>query len=123
MLLDCARNLRANQTKAETIFWSKVRAKRFLGLKFKRQERMSGYIVDFVCYEARLIIELDGSQHCNNMNDIVRTKELEDMGFLVKRYWNNQILQNIEDVLYDIQNTIQGPQNPLPTLSLQGEGL
>ncbi len=123
MSLNYARFLRTNQTKAEILFWSKVRAKRFLGLKFKRQEPMHNYIVDFVCYEARLIVELDGSQHVDNENDAKRTKDLEAMGFLVKRYWNNQVIQNMDDVLYDLQSVIEGPQNPLPTLSLQGEGL
>jgi len=96
-----ARELRKNQTDAEKAIWRLVRAKQITGLKFRRQHPIQPYIVDFVCPEKMLIIELDGGQHADNeavVYDEKRTKFLESKGYTVIRFWNNEVLNNIEGV-------------------------
>ena len=100
-----ARSLRKNQTDAEGKFWNEVKAKRFLGLKFKRQYPIKPYYADFVCLEESLIIEIDGGQHCENKEDEVRTRFLEKEGFKVIRFWNNEVLNNMEGVLSSLSQT------------------
>ena len=78
--------------------WSMVRAKRLGGYKFKRQEQIGDYIVDFVCFEARLIVEVDGSQHADNPADEQRDGWLRAQGFHVLHIWNNEVLSNPEGV-------------------------
>jgi very-short-patch-repair endonuclease len=94
-----ARNLRQNSTDAEKHLWYNLRANR-TGFKFKRQVPIGSYIVDFVCFEKRLIIELDGGQHMNNkIYDTNRTDWLISHGFRVLRFWNNEVLQQTHSVL------------------------
>ncbi len=94
-----ARNLRRNSTDAERRLWFNLRANR-LGFKFKRQVPIGTYIVDFVCFEKRLIIELDGSQHMDNQAyDMARSNWLHSRGFKVLRFWNNEVLQQTSSVL------------------------
>ncbi len=121
VLLKFSKQLRANQTEAEKIFWSMVRANRFHGLKFKRQIQINGYIVDFVCLSLNLIVEIDGAQHTPE-NDAVRSENLKSAGFHVKRYWNEEILRNPEGVYAELENTILGIQTPLPNPLPMGEG-
>jgi len=105
--LDKAKNMRSNMTEAESLIWRNVRAKRFLGLKFKRQVLIGKYIVDFLCPEKSLIIEVDGGQHnedINIQNDKERTEYLVSQGYYVLRYWNNDVLNDIDGVLCDIKN-------------------
>ena len=99
-ILSFARELRTNQTDAEDLIWEIVRAKRFLGIKFRRQHPVGNYIVDFYCDSLKLAIELDGSQHAENVNyDEKRTTELSRQGIEVLRFWNNDVLANTESVL------------------------
>jgi very-short-patch-repair endonuclease len=106
-----AKNLRTNTTDAERHLWYYLRANR-LGFKFKRQVPIKSFIVDFVCYEKRLIIELDGGQHLTNQTyDLNRTLELNKFGFQVLRFWNNDVLRETPAVLELIQQTLS------PTLS------
>jgi very-short-patch-repair endonuclease len=117
ILTPLAQNLRTNQTEAEKIVWSRLRNRQFMNLKFKRQVPIEGYVVDFLCQERGIIVELDGGQHEGSEADQMRTEILESSGFLVKRYWNNDVMKNIDGVLVDLQcalNTLT------PTLS-QGE--
>ena len=96
-----ARNLRKNQTKEEDILWQLLRNRQFMGLKFKRQVPIGNYIVDFVCEEKKLVIEIDGGQHNipdNVKADEVRTNYINSKGYRVVRFWNNDINQNIEGV-------------------------
>jgi len=96
---DKARELRKNQTDAEKSIWHLVRAKQIEGLKFRRQHPIQPYIVDFVCPEKMLIIELDGGQHADAIDyDQKRTAYLESKGYTVIRFWNNEVLTNIEGV-------------------------
>ena len=95
-----AKQLRANMTEAEKALWYHLRAKRFLGVRFYRQKIIGRYIVDFVSLEAKLVIELDGSQHLDNVEyDESRTYYLETQGFQVIRFWNQEILTNMRNVL------------------------
>ena len=99
--LNLAKNMRSNMTKEEVKLWEIIRAKRFYGLKFKRQVLIGNYIVDFLCQEKMCIIEIDGGQHNKDLNrekDKVRTQYLESYGYKVIRFWNNEIWDNIEGV-------------------------
>jgi very-short-patch-repair endonuclease len=100
MLLEHSRNLRKNQTKAEGLVWKMLRAHRLNGFKFKRQQIIGPFIVDFVCLKKRLIIELDGGHHASQvLNDQSQQQWLESQGFRVLRFWNNQVLGELEAVL------------------------
>ena len=95
-----AKALRSSMTDVEKILWQSLRAKRFLNFKFKRQQVIGNYIVDFVCFSQRLIIELDGSQHFDNQEyDQKRTLFLNSEGFKVIRFWNIEINTELEFVL------------------------
>ena len=92
--------LRKNQTDAETLLWRRLRNRQLGGFKFRRQHSFPPYIVDFVCIDKRLVIELDGGQHASTAEaDERRTKFLEQKGFRVVRFWNNDALGNTESVL------------------------
>ena len=94
-----ARDLRKNSTDAERHLWYHLRANR-LGFKFKRQVPIGTYVVDFVCLEKRLIIELDGGQHMDNrLYDKKRTDSLTTLGFKVLRFWNHDVFQQTPSVL------------------------
>ena len=109
-LIDFARKLRKNSTIAERKLWHRLRSRNFLGLKFRRQEPIGNYIVDFACYEKKLIIELDGGQHNEfSKKDIPRTKALEKEGYIVLRFWNNDVINNIEGVLILIKENCNVP--------------
>lgn len=101
-----ARELRKNQTISENKVWQLLRNRRFYNLKFKRQCPIGAYIVDFVCKEKKIIIEIDGGQHNENYNitnDIKRTKYLENLGYKVIRFWNNDVQYNISGVLSELK--------------------
>ena len=91
------------------------------GYKFKRQVIIGPYIVDFVCFEARLVIEADGGQHVEQaVDDKRRTALLESKGFRVIRFWNHDILQNIDSVLEDIHKQLMNTPSPQPSPSGRG---
>lgn len=95
-----ARKLRKNSTDTEALLWSYLRGKRFEGIKFKRQAPLGVYIVDFVCYEKKLIIECDGSQHFDQRGyDQKRDTWLKAQGFKILRFWNQEVLQDREEFL------------------------
>lgn len=110
-----ARDLRKNSTDAEKRLWYFLRANR-LGFKFKRQVPIKRFIVDFVCHEKCLIIELDGGQHQTNQEyDEQRTVELSRCGYQVLRFWNNDVLRETNTVLKVIHKALS------PTLSREVE--
>jgi len=121
MLKRFKKALRVNQTDVEARLWYHLRSRRFQGWKFRRQHVLRGYIVDFVCLERKLVIELDGGQHANQeAYDRERTLELEKDGFRIMRFWNNDVMTNMEGVLELILNT---PHPPLRVdLSHKGRG-
>lgn len=100
MTLSNARELRKNATECERLLWQHLRAHRLQGYKFKRQQPLGLYIADFVCFEARLIIEADGGQHAEQAEyDNRRDNWLQSQGFTVLRFWNNEIMGNMEGVV------------------------
>ena len=104
-----ARNLRRNESDAERKLWSRLRSRQFENLKFRRQQPIGKYIVDFVSLEKKIVVEVDGGQHNdlrNIENDKQRTKWLESEGFKVIRFLNNDVLQNIDGIGLKIQEYI-----------------
>jgi very-short-patch-repair endonuclease len=95
-----ARQLRRNPTDAERLLWRKLRFWQVDGLKFRRQQPLGPYIVDFVCLEKRLVIEVDGGQHAEDANyDNNRDACLQEQGFIVLKFWNNDVLKNTDGVM------------------------
>ena len=102
-----ARRLRRSQTDAERVLWLRLRDRWLAGWKFKRQVPIDRFVVDFCCTEGKLIIELDGGQHAvQTAHDTERTQALSAMGYLVLRFWNNDVLTNIDGVLGEILLTL-----------------
>jgi len=100
-----ARQLRRNMTEAEQTLWRRIRNRQLLNAKFRRQFILGSYIVDFVCLEQRLVIKIDGSQHLQNKSyDDNRSAYLTQQGFVVIRFWNHEVLGDIEAVLEVILN-------------------
>ena len=101
------RRLRRDQTEAERMLWQHLRDRRLLGWKFRRQHRIGPYFADFVCAEAGLVIELDGSQHLTQQRrDETRTRFLATHGLRVLRFWNDDVLRDTDLVLAAIMNAL-----------------
>jgi len=117
-----AKKLRSNLTDAEKKLWYWLRCQNLQAASFRRQAPIGSYIVDFVCYEPRLIIELDGGQHASNQSyDAKRDAWLRGEGFAVLRFWNNEVIKNTGGVLETILNHITIlKQPPLPNPPPQG---
>jgi heme b synthase len=114
-----AKNLRVNSTDAERLLWKHLRSKQLKDTKFRRQQPLGHYIVDFVSFDGNLIVELDGSQHAKNQEeDKQRDKWLITQGYKVLRFWNNEVLENIEGVLEKIMEHL----SPSPRPSHEGRG-
>ncbi|WP_139856874.1 endonuclease domain-containing protein [Bradyrhizobium ivorense] len=97
-----AKRMRREPTDAEAKMWRLLRDRRLSHLKFRRQVPFQDYILDFVCFEKHLVIEIDGGQHASSQRDAARTAALVAEGFRVLRYWNNDVLQTPGAVLEDI---------------------
>ena len=109
-----ARELRKNQTGAENLLWRHIRNRQLNGYKFRRQFPLGSYIVDFACLSLKLIIEVDGSQHMSNMDyDNTRTQYLENHGFQVIRFWNNDVLAQHRTVLDSLILTLSQREREL----------
>jgi very-short-patch-repair endonuclease len=102
-----ARELRAGMTDAERKLWYALRDRRFVGCKFRRQVPVGPFIADFLCYDARLVIEVDGGQHAESRRDVRRDRWFATNDFRVLRFWNNDVLKNLEGVLTVILETLQ----------------
>ena len=108
-----ARRLRSEPTKAEAALWYQLRSRRLSGFKFVRQEPIGRYTVDFICRERRLIIEVDGGQHADNSDDVVRDKWLVAHNYRGLRFWNNDVLGNMSGVLETISTALaEAPPHP-----------
>ncbi len=118
------RQLRRDATDAERALWRYLRGRQMDGAKFRRQHPFGDYILDFVCLERRIVIELDGGQHADTaLYDSRRTRLLEEAGFVVQRFWNNEIFDNsvaVLDVIWKITSERATPSPPNPPL--EGEG-
>ncbi len=122
--LAAAKRFRRSQTDAERLLWFRLRDRRLEGSKFKRQVPIYQYVMDFCCSDARLIVELDGGQHGVHAEaDTARAKRLEELGYLVLRFWNNDVLNNLDGVLETILSTAKqhSPEPPDPNPLPQGE--
>ena len=108
-----AQQLRNNATPAERLLWRHLSRRQFEGWKFSRQMPVGPFICDFLCRELKLVVELDGGQHCDNRTDAGRTAFLQREGFKVVRYWNNDVRDNLAGVLEDLR-TVIGLAHPLP---------
>ena len=118
-----SRDLRNNMTDAEQLLWSKLHLKQLLGVQFYRQKPLAGYIVDFYCAAANLLIELDGSQHHepdHQARDTERDQVLESLGLLVLRFNNRQVIKELDEVMRVIFNTIEKRIPPSPPFSKGG---
>jgi len=93
-----ARSLRRNMTEAEEKLWRELRGRRLDRIKFRRQVPIGHYVADFACLEAMLIVEIDGSQHADSVRDDVRTADLRARGFRVLRFWNDEVLRQLDSV-------------------------
>ena len=115
---DFAKQLRQNLTDAERLLWRHLRAHRFQGQKFRRQQPLGPYILDFVHFGAKLVIEADGGQHSESSSDAVRDDWLTSEGFRVLRFWNDQIFKDteavLEVILQALGETSPSPPAPLP---------
>lgn len=98
-------------TPEERILWKLLRRKH-LGAKFRRQEPVSRYVLDFVCFEYKIIVEADGSQHLNSPTDKVRDEFFASQGFRILRFWNSEIRNNLEGVLTIIKNAVDENKPP-----------
>lgn len=122
-----AKTLRANMTEAEHKLWSHIRDRQLLGFKFVRQLPVGPFIADFACREADLIIELDGGQHAGSLRDEQRTQLLAEHGYAVIRFWNHDVLNNLDGVLEAIAAHLAKAPSPglrfaKPDLSPEGRG-
>ena len=122
-----AKRLRRDLTDAERKLWSILRSRQFEGVKFRRQQPIGPFIVDFVCQEQRLIIEADGGQHADSNSGASRTRSLESKGYRVLRFWNNDIVENLDGVAQAIAAALAtphpaqaAPESPSPS---RGEGI
>lgn len=113
--LTFARHLRQQSTNAERLLWSKLRRNSLESIKFKRQHPIGSYIVDFVTLENMLVVEIDGGQHNEPLmieEDRERTAWLEKKGYQVLRFWNNDVLTNIEGVFETIRQALVRDESP-----------
>jgi len=117
-----SKNLRKNQTDAERKMWRHLKNRALAGHKFRRQCSIGPYIVDFVCLEKMVVVEIDGGQHAVQIQkDAYRTERLESRGFMVMRFWNHEVLADTDSVLNIILTAlINSPSSP--ALLPEGEG-
>lgn len=116
-----AKALRRNMTDAERKLWAALRGHRFQGLAFRRQSPIGPFIVDFVCQQLRLIIEVDGGQHATKTrHDTQRAAWLTSKGYRILRFWNSDVLRNMEGVLQTIVDTASNKSPSSLTLPLKG---
>ena len=122
-----AKTLRQNSTDAERKLWTRLRDRQLLGFKFVRQQPIGPYIADFACREADLVVELDGGQHAESARDVERTEALTQHGYQVMRFWNNDVLTNLEGTLQMLAERLNKAPSPglrfaKPDLSPKGRG-
>ena len=112
-LLERARGMRREMTPQEAILWRQLRGRRFEGFKFRRQMWLYGFVADFACPEAKLVVEADGSQHADDAEyDAARSAAFERMGWQTIRFWNNEITQDLDRVLLAIRSALPSPSHP-----------
>jgi very-short-patch-repair endonuclease len=111
-----ARKLRKNLSDAERVLWQILRNRQLAGWKFRRQHPIGPFIVDFVCIEKKLVVEVDGGQHATSLQeDTKRTRYLENKGYRVVHFWNNDVLRESDSVLNVVLNFLSGSPSPCPS--------
>jgi very-short-patch-repair endonuclease len=114
-LTGVARRLRKLSTDTEHHLWRHLRGRQIEGFKFRRQQRIGNYVVDFVNFEKKVVIELDGGQHALHLDDRIRDEWFHAEGYKVLRFWDNQVFSNLEGVLETIRDALLTPHpSPLP---------
>lgn len=111
------RELRRNQTPWEAKVWNAIRNRQIQNLKFRRQVKIDRYVVDFFCPSKKLIVEIDGGDHNQQYReelDKVRQRRLENQGYKILRFWNNEVDSNLDEVVEEILQHAQPHPNPLP---------
>jgi very-short-patch-repair endonuclease len=116
-----ARKLRNQSTDAERCLWRHLRDRQVEGFKFRRQHPIGRYVVDFVNLQQKLVVEADGGQHSHDPNDKIRGAWLQDEGYKVLRFWNNEVSVNLEGVLESIGDALGPRPNPLPERERENE--
>jgi very-short-patch-repair endonuclease len=112
-LSNFAKILRKRPTDAEKLLWKHLRGKQLENYKFRRQQPIDNYIVDFVCFEKRIVIEVDGGHHSIEIKkDNERNCYLRKQGFKILRFWNNEVMRNINGVMEVIQETLISSPSP-----------
>jgi very-short-patch-repair endonuclease len=106
-----ARRLRRGSTEAEARLWFRLRCRQIEGVKFVRQFPIGPYIVDFCCRSAKLVVEVDGGQHADDPRDLVRTDRIGSYGYVILRFWNNDVLANTDGVLETIADMLRITRN------------
>ena len=115
-IVAAARKLRRTSTDVERRLWHRIRDKQIEAFRFRRQRPIGKYIVDFICLEAKLIVDLDGGQHSESvLLDEKRTVFLASLGYHVVRFWNNEVLENMDGVLARIREHLLGLHQPHPS--------
>lgn len=102
-----AREMRLDSTKAENMLWQEIRDRRLEGFKFRRQMPLQNYILDFVCFDAKLIIEVDGGQHAESRSDTIRDAFFRSQGFRILRFWNDDVTKNLDGVMLTIRDELR----------------
>lgn len=119
------RRLRNAATDAERWLWRHLRLRQLGGFKFRRQHPFGDFVLDFVCLDRKVVVEVDGSQHVlQSAADAARTAALQAAGFMVVRFWNNQVLKDIDGVLETVLQVLESDRqhHPHPSPPLEGEG-
>jgi very-short-patch-repair endonuclease len=121
-LTSFARENRKDMTEPATRMWLELRANRFMGIKFRREKVIGPFIADFAANDPKLVIEIDGDTHdADDENDRIRTGILNQHGYRVVRYSNDDVMQNLEGILMNLAAVVAELRPPLPTLSPEGE--
>lgn len=120
--MELAKELRHEMTNVERKLWKALSAKK-LGYKFRRQQAIGEYIVDFVCMDKKLVIELDGGQHAEikTAHDKKRTDFLNRNGYTVLRFWNSEVIESLEGVVGLIGDVLNMPPSPNPSRKREGD--
>jgi len=117
-----ARELRNNPTDAEAKLWQALSARKLAGARFNRQVKIEPFICDFVARTPKLIVEIDGGQHAVQVEeDASRTRHLESKGYRVIRFWNNDVLSNLDGVVAEIERVLAGLPSPSPSRNREGK--
>ena len=124
--IEFARKLRKTMTDAETRLWFHLRRRQLNGFRFRKQHPLGIYVVDFICVEELLVVEVDGGQHLESTSDAVRDRWLCEKGFRVLRFWNNDVLARTDIVLAEIMGVLTAALPPSglrpPSPAAQGKG-